>query len=219
MSPRPSLPEPQSVCERLDPRDRPAAWHGGGFLGTAFGPLLVQGDPATPCYGAEACRLPEGLARERLGRREAMLRSLEAGPGGFHAQAFDLLRSDAVRRALDVTAEPHAVRERYGLGWHGSPYVEDASGGALDSAQQLRGQNLLVARWLVEVGVPFVSVYDNKVQGASRDTHNRNSAKLKGHLLPPADQALSALVEDLDAAACSTRRWWSRWASSDARRG
>ena len=62
----------------------------------------------------------------------------------------------------------------------------------------LRGQNLLLARRLVEAGVPFVNVYDFRVQGANWDTHTENFARLKGYLLPPADQGLSALIEDLD---------------------
>ena len=57
----------------------------------------------------------------------------------------------------------------------------------------------MLARRLVEAGVPFVNVYDYMVQGANWDTHTLNFPKLKGHLLPPFDQALSALIEDLDA--------------------
>jgi hypothetical protein len=148
-------------------------------------------------------RLSDGLTRERLGRRAALLDSLARGaePGAavreHYDRAFHLLGSEAVRRALDVEQEPPRVRKRYGLGWHGK-YVEDNSGGVLDFAQQLRGQNLLLARRLVEAGVPFVSVNDYMVQGANWDTHTLNFAKLKGHLIPPADQALSALVEDLE---------------------
>jgi len=182
----------------------PPPGQAGGFLGSAYNPFLIQGDPTTRSYHAEMLRLSEGLTRQRLGRRAALLGSLGRGAGleapmrDFYAKAFHLLGSEAVRRALDIEQEPLSVRERYGLGWHGQKYVEDNSGGELDFAQQLRGQNLLLARRLVEAGVPFVNVYDYKVQGANWDTHTQNFAKLKGHLLPPADQALSALVEDLD---------------------
>src|SRR5207245_1466318 len=62
-----------------------------------------------------------------------------------------------------------------------------------------RGQNLLLARRLVEAGVPFVNVYDYKQQGKNWDAHVKNFKLHKDQLLPAADQALSALIEDLDA--------------------
>jgi hypothetical protein len=182
----------------------PPPGQAGGFLGPAYQPFLVQGDPQTLSYRAELLRPSEGLTRERLGRRATMLNTLGHWTGqpaplpAYYDKAFHLLGSEAVRRALDIEQEPLRVRERYGLGWHGHPYVEDQSGGVLDFAQQLRGQNLLLARRLVEAGVPFINVYDFKVQGANWDTHTKNFGKLKGHLLPVADQALSALIEDLD---------------------
>jgi uncharacterized protein (DUF1501 family) len=66
-------------------------------------------------------------------------------------------------------------------------------------ARQMRGQNLLLARRLVEAGVPFVNVYDFKQQGQNWDAHFRGANQHKTHLLPQADQSLSALIEDLDA--------------------
>src|SRR5439155_23211950 len=63
------------------------------------------------------------------------------------------------------------------------------------------GQSLLLARRLVEAGVRFVNVNDkiNNGQLANWDSHENNFARLKEDLLPPADQAFSALIEDLDA--------------------
>jgi uncharacterized protein (DUF1501 family) len=61
----------------------------------------------------------------------------------------------------------------------------------------MRGQNLLVARRLVEAGVPFINVYDFKQQGQNWDAHNQNFQQHKNHLLPPADKALAALIGDL----------------------
>src|SRR3989442_4277421 len=66
-------------------------------------------------------------------------------------------------------------------------------------ARQMRGQNLLLARRLVEAGVPFVNVYDFKQQGQNWDAHFKGANQHKTHLLPQADQSLSALIEDLDA--------------------
>jgi hypothetical protein len=189
----------------------PPPGQGAGFLGAAYTPFLVKGDPAKLKFDADILRLPEGMTRHRLDRREAMLQALDGGAASSAAtssagtslrahydKAFQLLVSERVQRALDIEQEPLKIRERYGMGWHGGPYVEDQSGGVLDFAQQLRGQSLLMARRLVEAGVPFINVYDFMVQGANWDTHSANVGKLKGHLLPVADQAVSALLEDLE---------------------
>jgi hypothetical protein len=165
---------------------------------------LIQGDPATQSYRAEALRLPADVPPARLGGRAAVWHALDRGEGRaaplrpFYDKAFRLLDSEAVRRALDVGREPLAVRERYGLAWPDLRYPDDNIAPELRPALPLRGQNLLLARRLVEAGVPFVNVYDFKVQGANWDTHGKNFERLKDYLLPPADQALAALVEDLD---------------------
>ena len=57
---------------------------------------------------------------------------------------------------------------------------------------------MLVARRLVEAGVPFVNVNDFRQQGQNWDSHSDNFNQHKNHLLPPADRALAALIEDLD---------------------
>lgn len=184
----------------------PPPGQGAGFLGPAYTPFLIKGDPRKLTYDAELLRLADGMTRERLDRREAILTDLDTqrqstasgSLRAFYGKAFELLASETVRQAMDIEQEPRALRERYGLGWQDGPYVEDQSGGELDFAQQLRGQNMLMARRLVEAGVPFINVYDFKVQGANWDTHSQNFGKLKGHLLPTYDQSLSALIEDLD---------------------
>src|SRR5206468_10953509 len=109
--------------------------------------------------------------------------------------------SEAIRRAADVTREPLSVRERYGFGPEPVAVGEGGGGGngaEMGYARQMRGQNLLLARRLVEAGVPFVNVYDFKQQGQNRDAHFKCFNQHRTHLLPPADRALSALIEDLD---------------------
>ena len=176
----------------------------GGFLGTSYDPFLISGDPAALTYNAEVLRLPEEVSRERLDRRAELLSALDGGSTlaasarVYYEKAFGLLHSEKLRQALDLEQEPKEVRERYGMAWRGAPYVDDASGGTLDASQQLRGQNLLLARRLVEAGVPFINVSDFRQQGANWDTHTRNMARLKGHLLPRADQSISALIDDLE---------------------
>jgi uncharacterized protein (DUF1501 family) len=99
----------------------------------------------------------------------------------YYEKAFSLLGSEAVRRSLDISQESPRTRDRYGRNVH--------------------GQSVLMARRLVEAGVRFVSVYDkvHNGQDANWDSHEKVFSRLKDHLLPPADQAFSALVEDLDA--------------------
>jgi hypothetical protein len=127
---------------------------------------------------------------ERLGNRSQLLRALDCTRRDLdHAaaakaidpcrgRAFELLASDRVRKAFDISLEPAAVRERYGQGPHKhGPHP---------------GPSLLLARRLVEAGVSVVTV---GVLGW--DTHRDNFPVLR-ELLPPLDQALAALVTDLD---------------------
>jgi hypothetical protein len=180
----------------------PVPGQGGGFLGGGYDPFLILGDHATLGYRAEALQLPEGLARGRLDRRRSLLDAVSGTPlGALYARAFDLLDSDAVRRALEVEREDPKIRDRYGRALRrGRDDCDPKSPGPEKAAERdLRGQSLLVARRLVEAGVPFVSVYDYRQQGPNWDTHAANFERLRDHLLPAADRALAALVEDLDA--------------------
>jgi uncharacterized protein (DUF1501 family) len=62
------------------------------------------------------------------------------------------------------------------------------------------GQSLLLARRLVEAGVPFINVNDKIRNGqlANWDSHENNFGRLRNDLLPAADLGFSALIEDLD---------------------
>jgi len=97
----------------------------------------------------------------------------------YTEKAFRLLHSPAVRRAFDLTAEDPKLRDRYG--------------------RNKLGQSVLLARRLVEAGVRFVTVYDGQHNGqlANWDAHESVFPRLKNDLLPPADQAFPALIDDL----------------------
>jgi hypothetical protein len=82
--------------------------------------------------------------------------------------------------------EPCAVRDRYG--------------------RHAFGQSLLLARRLVEAGVPVVQANMGIVQ--NWDTHSGNFPRLKGRLLPPLDQGVAALLDDLEATGLRRRPWW-----------
>jgi uncharacterized protein (DUF1501 family) len=101
------------------------------------------------------------------------------------SQAYDLLTSDRTRRAFDLGAEPEKLRERYG--------------------RHKFGQSCLLARRLVEAGVRLVTVNwprepnDFGIGNPVWDTHSDHVNRMKDHLMPPMDQACSALLEDLAA--------------------
>ena len=184
-----------------------------GFLGTEFQPLLVQGDPATMTYHAggalKVLDLPAGVSIGRLESRWSLLRFLDTPPRQGNARSmslyqervFNLLRSGSLREALNLQQESKSTRERYGHGMAGEPFDDNPKSpkkAELAIARNLRGWNLLLARRLVEAGVPFINVYDYKQQGKNWDSHADNFNYLKQHLLPSADQAFAALIEDLD---------------------
>ena len=152
------------------------------------------------------------IDRTRFGSRQALLRQFDklrkpidtnvtksvTEVGENYARAFDVLTSSQLVDALDVTKEDPAVRERYGKG---SPKHRG------DGAPMWNDQ-LLIARRLVEAGVPFVTMiwkkedpelhktkYCNGV--GSWDTHGENFPCLKDILLPNFDQMFAALLEDL----------------------
>ncbi|HJZ54911.1 MAG TPA: DUF1501 domain-containing protein [Gemmataceae bacterium] len=178
---------------------------GGGILGSAFDPLRIEGDPAARRYRAEQLRPADDVSPARLDDRRGLLAALDRTPGGplrdHYEKAYRLLDSDAIRRAIEIEREPPAVRDRYGFGSEALAVGEGGGGGngaEMGFARHMRGQNLLLARRLVEAGVPFVNVYDFKQQGQNWDAHFKCANQHKTHLLPQADRSLSALIEDLE---------------------
>ena len=159
----------------------------GGWLGRKYDPLLITGDPSQPDWKVNELSLADGISYERIDARQHLLGEIDrqragidsADVTGLKQKAFGLLASQNARRAFDLAQEPDAVRDRYGRNIH--------------------GQCVLLARRLVEHGVPLVSVNWHNDGRNFWDTHGKNFSRLKTDLIPPADQALSALLEDLDA--------------------
>lgn len=180
---------------------------GGGFLGTAFDPFRITVDPTARTYQGGALGTPEGQTRARIEGRRRLHESLEVEQllsasnqtrqlRQFYDRAYELIDAEPLRRALDLTLETQATRDRYGF--DPGPSGSATGGGAeRDAARQMRGQNLLLARRLVEAGVPFVNVYDCRQQGQNWDAHAHGSSQHKDYLLPLADRALAALIDDL----------------------
>jgi uncharacterized protein (DUF1501 family) len=107
----------------------------------------------------------------------------------LYGQASQMLASRATREAFDLEAEPAKIRDRYG--------------------RNRTGQAMLLARRLVEAGVPYINVIatqSNRGQDKDPDdtdsygwdTHNDIFDALQNRLLPRFDQSFAALIEDLD---------------------
>jgi len=184
-----------------------------GFLGSAYDRLQIQTDLDTLTYRVDGLRLSEGLTFGKLEERRRLLRAIERlAVRPLHSKqtqsvqlsyekAYTLLASQQIGRALNIGEEDEKTRRRYGYGPTGQSYLDGPggdNGAQLGIARNMRGLNLLLARRLVEAGVPFVNVYDFKQQGKNWDSHSDNFGQLKKHLLPAADRSLSALIEDLD---------------------
>ena len=181
----------------------------GGFLGAAYAPLRVGTDldnPAAPGFRVKAFDTAADVPTRRLLDRRTLLGRVEsAGPvstgraahdmSQYREKAVDLLTGPAARAAFDLDREPAKLRDRYG--------------------RHPLGQNLLMARRLVEAGTRLVSVTawtglppGEKFRNVQTWDMHGNGANLgsifgTGHFglgwaLPRVDEAVSTLLGDLD---------------------
>lgn len=166
----------------------------GGWLGKTHDGMLLPGDPNAAAWKPSPLSLPADITVDRLQSRYELLKildrqrsTLESSGSASHSmadaqshksRAFDLLTSSKVRDAFDLSKESGQIRDRYGRNTH--------------------GQSVLMARRLVEHGVPLVTVTWHNDGKNFWDTHGNNFNRLKDDLIPPADMALSTLLEDLE---------------------
>ena len=105
-----------------------------------------------------------------------------------------MLVSSDTRRAFDLSRESPKTRERYGL-----PDRDDRSVGARKfGGLPHLGQSMLMARRLIEAGVRLVTVCTGRRADQAWDTHRQHYPLLKKSILPYADGAFSALLEDME---------------------
>jgi hypothetical protein len=186
-----------------------ASYLTGGFLGMSHAPLLIghqhDDNPASPGFRVKAFDTAEGISLARLDERRELLTQLRISGGPltenqhcrtfsrFQEQAYELLTGAEAKLAFDVGREPAALRDRYG--------------------RHPLGQNLLMARRLIESGVRLVSVVgwtglapgDKFTSVETWDMHGNagvgifdNGWNGLGWALPRCDEAVSALLEDLN---------------------
>lgn len=167
-------------------------------LGVEFDPLYVKGSVAEPLkFQVPSLVLAGDVTPAQLQSRQQLLQTLDVARRQFdyspiertwkrhQKRTLDLLLSSQTSTMFDIESEPESIRTRYG------PSINSTS--------------LLLARRMVEAGVPFITVFwkeneaiKNKCRSAGGwDTHGNNFECLKQHLLPEFDQAFSALIEDL----------------------
>ena len=162
----------------------------GGWLGSAYDGMLLGGDLNDPNWQPQGLSLPDDIGIGRLESRVELLKTLDAQRTALHhslatssfgnhqSRAIEMIGSGNVRQAFDLSQESDATRERYGRNVH--------------------GQCVLMARRLVEHGVPLVSINWHNDGKNFWDTHGNNFNRLKNDLIPPADRALAALLRDLE---------------------
>ncbi|AMV37407.1 DUF1501 domain-containing protein [Planctomyces sp. SH-PL62] len=165
---------------------------GAGWLGPALDPFTIDADLNRQAAAADF-RLPASIAPGRFADRRKLLQTVEdqarrlelnaqvQAMQAHYVRAHDLLTDPRALAAFDLDQEDPKLRDRYGRHAH--------------------GQAVLQARRLVEAGVPITTVFWQN-DGTTNvsvywDTHNRNFIDLKTRLMPPADQAFSALLDDL----------------------
>jgi hypothetical protein len=169
----------------------PLVWPGqhAGFLGPRYDPWQITRNPNAADFRVESLRLSPGLDVSRLGDRSALLdqvnhqqerlADLAAARRLTDQQqlALSVLTSGKIAKAFEMDRESPAMRDRYG--------------------RHAFGQSLLLARRLIEAGVPVVQANMGQVQ--NWDSHSDIFPTLKKRLLPPLDQAVAALLDDLES--------------------
>ena len=159
---------------------------GPSFLGPSYAPFVIEADPASPEFSVRDIVLPEGITDDRSLRRQTALRAInhvekrvdafssqERSLDIYYEKAYQLMTSSAAKQAFEIDREKPATRDAYGM--------------------TSLGQCCLLARRLVESGCRFVSI-----ENGHWDTHRKNSESLRDLLVPPLDQGVSALLNDLD---------------------
>ncbi len=159
---------------------------GPNFLGAKHAPFVVSDNPNSGNFRVRDVALPRGLTGERFGSRRNVrvnvdtlhrIRDRAAGDPAtgldeHYQQALDLVTSPQAQAAFDIDREPERVRQRY--------------------ERTSFGQRALLARRLVEAGVPFITLYEGGWD------HHRTIFPLLRKRLPSFEASIATLIDDLD---------------------
>lgn len=159
---------------------------GPNFLGAKYAPFVVPDDPNRKDFRVRDVSVPLDILGNRFDRRNDLRKSIDrlkrirdeaAGDPAvaadeYYRQGIDLVTSPDAQAAFDISREPDSIRDAYGRNGF--------------------GQRALLARRLVEGGVPFITIYDG-----GWDHHSDLFGALTTRL-PSWDQTVAALIEDLD---------------------
>ncbi len=166
-----------------------------GFLGQRYKPFATGGDPNREPFAVEGI-VAQGISDERQRARRELLHQLDSLGRAMPADpvfqqldrcetnAYNLMFGDA-RKLFDLTTEKEEIRKRYG--------------------RNTFGQSCLVARRLIEHGVPYVTI-----NYKGWDTHKQHFETIR-RKLPEMDRGMATLLEDLADRGLldTTIVWWS----------
>jgi uncharacterized protein (DUF1501 family) len=158
---------------------------GPNFLGAQYAPFVVEENPDNPNFRVRDVAIPRELTEGRFLGRKDLRKAVDrlariqndaaADPvrdvDQFYDQGYQLVLSPDAQKAFDIHSEPAKTRERFGRNGF--------------------GQRALLARRLVEAGVPFITLYDG---GWDHHTDLFNSYNKR---MPAWDNTVATLIEDL----------------------
>lgn len=158
---------------------------GPNFLGSKYAPFVVPDSPNSSSFRVRDVTIPKGLSDARYADRQEIRRNVDKmvrfhdatvgdptlAADEFYEQGMQLITSAEAQAAFDIHSEPGKVRDAYG--------------------RNTFGQQALLARRLVEAGVPFVTLYHG---GWDHHTDIFKSFESK---MPPFEATIAALIEDL----------------------
>jgi hypothetical protein len=162
----------------------PNEYASNGYLSSSFAPFSLGADPANQGFKVQDLSLPGGVDDARFTRRRTALEAVNdyfakkdksdtvGAMNTFYERAYSLVSSQQAREAFNIEAEPAPLRDEYG--------------------RNTAGQRLLMARRLVAAGVRFVTL-----TYGGWDMHSNITQGFK-NTMPSLDQALAALIKDLD---------------------
>lgn len=159
---------------------------GPNFLGAKYAPFVVSDNPNSNNFHVRDVALPSGLAEMRFDQRRDFREQVDLLPrfndpvasdpvvalDEYYTQAYDLISSPRAQKAFDIEQEPSSIRDQYG--------------------RTSFGQRALLARRLIEAGVPFVTLYEGGWD------HHRDIFNALDKRLPSVDATLAALITDLE---------------------